>query len=292
MVSLNARVHQLVCVAAMAAACGYLATRLSMTPRSETLWVSARPVGRLGNQLFIAAAASGIAKRRGARVCVRFDEWADKEIFRSVIWLVRQCGRRVRFEHTGENGRFGRYLPEVVDSHPNESIMLDGNFQSFRYWNNSAPPFRLRASQWARAWIRQRGIRVGVHVRRGDYLTSAEHIGKTPPLSYYASALARVNATAESVLVCTDDPDWVEQQPLFRGAHVSRGFSPGQDMALLSECDDLVLSTGTFGWWAGYFKQNRGTVHFYFKSDHHVAQGRFVFSDHFPANWVADRAAV
>ena len=285
----NARVLQLVCVAAMVAACGYLATRLS-TPQPDDgtlLWVSARPLGRLGNQLFIAASASGIAKRRGATVCLRFDEWAEKAIFEAVVWPVRRCPDSwPQFEHTGEDGKYGKYLPEVVSAHPNRSIMLDGNLQSYRYWSGEALPFRLRASRWARAWIQQRGIRVGIHVRRGDYLTSEAHTGKMPPLSYYAKALARV-ANATVLLVCSDDPDWVEQQPVFRGAHVARGFSPGRDMALLSECDDLILSTGTFGWWAGYFKRTPGSVYYHFKPDSHAARGWFVYGDHFPAGWIA-----
>ena len=129
---------------------------------------------------------------------------------------------------------------------------------------------------------------MGVHVRRGDYLTDANHVGKTPPLDYYARALKLLGAGDPStLLVCSDDPDWVDQQPLFRGAHVSRGRSPGDDMALLAACPGgLVIGAGTFGWWAAFFSKAR-VVYYLRADDADVAGGRMVPADHFPEGWVA-----
>jgi galactoside 2-L-fucosyltransferase 1/2 len=291
--------RMLVCAAAMAAlGVAYywmaLAREKGGDSAAPPLWVSASPAGRLGNQLFTAAVVHGIAARRGALVCLDFAEWADKEIFRAVVWPVRQCPAGARLEDVNDGGMYARYVPEkVVDVCPNRSIKVGGCLQSFRYWSGVVePPFRLKASRWARQWIQERKIRIGIHARRGDYLTSLGHMGKTPPISYYAAALARLNATSGAVvLVCSDDPDWVETQLLFRGMHVSRGLTPGQDMALLAECDHVIVSAGTFGWWAAYLKHHRpaeggGKVFYYVNPDNDAATGVFVYGDHFPPAWV------
>ena len=249
-------------------------------------WVSAHPYGRLGNQLFIAASSHGIAKRRKSKLCINFEDWADKEILKTVIWPVRECPNGVNFETIGENQKYAAHVSDLEYLHLTKSVMLDGYLQSHLYWKNFTLPFRLKNTDWARAWIQQRNIKVGIHIRRGDYLTSPDHLGKTPPLWYYAEALSRINAAASSVLICSDEPDWVEDQHLFRGMHVSRGFSAGQDMAILSQCDDLIISTGTFGWWAGFFKIE-GRVFYYSKPDEDDANGRFVHSDYYPSNWIA-----
>ena len=252
----------------------------------QPAWVTANPYGRLGNQLFIAASSHGIAKQRGARWCVDFKHWANEEIFKTVIWAVPKCPEGIVFETLSENQKYAAYVPELITRLAGKNILLTGYLQSFMYWKNTSLPFRLKDAKWAREWINQRNIQVGIHVRRGDYLTSPDHIGKTPPLQFYANALAIINPSAASVLVCSDDPGWVEKQPLFHGMHVSRGFSAGQDMALLSECTDLIISAGTFGWWAGYFKE-KGRVFYYSKPDNDAANGRFVYKDHFPFNWIA-----
>ena len=249
-------------------------------------WVSVHPSGRLGNQLFIAASSHGIAKRRKSKLCIHFKDWVDKEIFKSVVWLVRECPDGVVFESLGENHKYAAHVSELESLYPTRSVMLNGYLQSHLYWRNYTIPFRLRHANWARVWIRQRKIKVGIHARRGDYLSSPDHMGKTPPPEYYATALALSNTSAENVLICSDSTDWVRRQPLFSGMHVSQGFSAGEDMALLSECEVLITSVGTFGWWAGYFKP-RGTVFYYLKPDEDFQTGRVVPGDYFPANWVA-----
>jgi len=258
---------------------------------SPPTWVSAHPYGRLGNQLFIAASSHGIAKRRKSKLCIRFEDWADEQIFKTVIWPVRECPNGIKFETIGENQKYAAHVSDLESSHLTKSVMLNGYLQSHLYWKNLTLPFRLKDTNWAQAWIQQRKIKVGIHIRRGDYLTSPDHIGKTPPLRYYADALSRINPAASSVLICSDDPDWAESQPLFRGMHVSRGFSAGQDMAILSQCDDLIISTGTFGWWAGFFK-TEGRVFYYSKPDEDDANGRFVHSDYYPSSWIALNANI
>ena len=255
---------------------------------SQPVWVGAELAGRLGNQLFIAAASHGIARRRGAEWCIQGGDWAEHVVFTDEP-PPAPCPS-TGAASLDEGGRYAAYVPELETAHPGRSVTLRGYLQSHRYFANATAPFRLRSMDRARAWVQQRGITVGVHVRRGDYLTDANHVGKTPPLDYYARALRLLGVVVDdpsTLLVCSDDPDWVDQQPLFRGAHVSRGRSPGDDMALLAACPGgLVIGAGTFGWWAAFFSKAR-VVYYLNADDADVAGGRMVPADHFPEGWVA-----
>jgi hypothetical protein len=103
----------------------------------------------------------------------------------------------------GEGQRFAAYVLELVKSvelsgylqsqkrRAGKSVELSDYLQSHRYLA-SPPLFQLKCMDWARAWVQQQGIMVGVHVRRQDYLTDANHVGRTQPLDFYAPALQRL----------------------------------------------------------------------------------------------------
>ncbi len=78
-------------------------------------------------------------------------------------------------------------------------------------------PFRLRHAEWARAWVAERGITAGVHVRRGDKVD--EPWNNVASAAYYAAAVARLRGIRGQggggglrFVVCTDDAPWVRQQ--------------------------------------------------------------------------------
>jgi hypothetical protein len=96
-------------------------------------------------------------------------------------------------------------------------------------------PFRLRHAEWARGWVAERGITVGVHVRRGDKVD--EPWNNVASAAYYAAAVARLKeirgGRAGGVgggellfVVCTDDPLWVREQ--VSGASLLRPAAPGR----------------------------------------------------------------
>ena len=97
---------------------------------------------------------------------------------------------------------------------------------------------------------------VGVHVRRGDFLTEAGPGALSA--QYYASILAdkRIRKNAK-VLVFSDSIDQVqiEFSNYDLGVDVEfvrppKGASPVESLALLSMFSTLVISNSTFSWWA------------------------------------------
>ena len=102
---------------------------------------------------------------------------------------------------------------------------------------------------------------IGVHVRRGDYLTSAKtnSLHNVLPLSYYRSAINRLakEQPYTKLFVFSDDPEWAEQhiEPLSEHTHIishNQGNSAFRDMQLLSLCDAVVMANSSFSWWAAW----------------------------------------
>lgn len=100
---------------------------------------------------------------------------------------------------------------------------------------------------------------VGVHVRRGDYVslarTNAIH-GVCPP-EYYVRALELVVArvTAPHFFAFSDDLAWVRENMRFPGpvAYVDHNQeAPHEDVRLLSACRHVVIANSSLSWWGAW----------------------------------------
>lgn len=106
---------------------------------------------------------------------------------------------------------------------------------------------------------------VGVHIRQGDFITSG-HLGySVASKEYIEQAIdyfkTRYNCT---FLIATNGKtDWISS--IFSSiSNIQYHFTNLKayvDMAVLSSCDHVITSTGTFSWWIGYF--SKGTVLYY-----------------------------
>ena len=67
------------------------------------------------------------------------------------------------------------------------------------------------------------------------------------------------------------------------------------DLALMSACDGVITSLGTFGWWAGHFSFQNGGEVIYFKNTFNVSQVRKIgevakVDNFFPPEWIGIEA--
>ncbi|VDO98706.1 unnamed protein product [Soboliphyme baturini] len=100
----------------------------------------------------------------------------------------------------------------------------------------------------------------GVHLRRGDLLSSdKQNFGHLPANEEFAAKVINASFIPRSAnmrkvfIVVGDDYEWNKKQ--FKPSadtYVLKPVSAAVDMCVLSKCDRLILSTGTFGWWAAY----------------------------------------
>jgi hypothetical protein len=159
------------------------------------------------------------------------------------------------------------------------SISLYGYFQSERYFIDIAD--RLRASfrplealgthaQAMADRIARSDLPVSVHIRRGDYVKSAEtaRVHGVLDAVYYRKALHVLQgalAAPITVFVFSDDPDEAEAMldfvPGNNLVHV-RGDPDRswEDMALMAQCRHHVIANSSFSWWGAWLNSSADKI--------------------------------
>jgi len=165
--------------------------------------------------------------------------------------------------------------PEKFESlNVKSSIRLIGYWQSAAYFQPVAETLRtdfdLNYENYRRdnpALPRlEPGVTLGVHVRRGDYVTLPRHLGanRALPISYYLNAIEHVMSVRDIrlIVVVSDDPEWCRKHftdP--RCVIVNAGNRSIEDFSLLQNCDHHVVSNSSFSWWAAWLpRSNERTV--------------------------------
>jgi hypothetical protein len=101
---------------------------------------------------------------------------------------------------------------------------------------------------------------VGVHVRRGDYISSPSVSRRysSCSLEYYTNAVELVKANVErpEFFVFSDDPPWACTQLKLAGPTVvisgQAGLRDHEELWLMSRCKHFIIANSTFGWWAAW----------------------------------------
>ena len=109
---------------------------------------------------------------------------------------------------------------------------------------------------------------IGIHIRQGDMKNGMlkKRGWILPPISYFNKAMDYFRSKYHSVvfILCSDDLKWVENtfvNNMTRDVVVSRGNPGPIDLAILSSCGHVIISRGTFSWWAGWL--TAGTTIYY-----------------------------
>lgn len=207
------------------------------------------------------------------------------------------------------------YSPRVkslVGVASNRSILLSGFFCSWKYVDPVAVRLR-RALRFRRkfvrfaarflsrnappGWAASSYVRVGVHVRRGDYLlprrirkgfTTATPAYLRRAVGYFVERFARIQ-----FVVASNDVPWCRKYVRSSTWDASRvnvtfseGHSAGEDLALLASCNHTVVTTGTYGWWAAWLAD--GITVYYANFPRHGSSlgNRSRVHEYYPPNWI------
>jgi hypothetical protein len=103
------------------------------------------------------------------------------------------------------------------------------------------------------------GNSVGLHVRRGDFVTlsDAAQVHGLCSIEYYRRAIDIVRSRFSDCqfLVFSDDPEWARAElPPDPSAVFVTGndLCPEQDLALMSACKHHIIANSSFSWWAAW----------------------------------------
>lgn len=240
---------------------------------------------RTGNHLFMLSAMLHLAQltnrtlimpRKGWKLDRVFDLQVER--FEGSVKELCPCRSLVTpkydYDRRFDDAHFVKELAET-----NDTLLLCGLSQTFRHAQiverelRRQLKFPNRVIQKAEKTLRLsktsgRHVNIAVHVRRGDFLkksyartglTVADRSYFKRSFKYFTSRHARLRFFVE-----TDDYPWsVSNLP--RGSSTAEivfsRASQEVDLAIVSMCHGIVLSTGTFGWWGAWLAK-KTTVYF------------------------------
>ena len=141
---------------------------------------------------------------------------------------------------------------------------------------------------------------IGVHFRRDHHAKKGGTRYRFPPDPYFQSAISLLESRHEKrrymyILVIASDVDVeyiMKNVPSIaerRDVVYSRlGMaSPSLDFAMLRQCQHVITTLGSFGWWAGYLSS--GEVVYYkdqFNMSHPLNEGKIDPADYWLPSWV------
>lgn len=243
--------------------------------------VAAVALGRMGNQMFIAAAAMTFARRTGREFIglvynhgSKFDYDYPQEQFQSVMRNVRyiEPSEVADFYHMKQGEYLSNGFPDVSEPdvvlydyyQDNTCIDRDIALQLFAPYDSILQEIRDTYGDLSDC--------VCVNVRRGDYLKVQRRGFRVLTADETRSMLAEHFPTARRVLFVSDDIPWCRAN--FGAATVPCGFPQGTevffadrpcrykpeiDLYLMTQCSaGCIISNSTFSWWGAYLNENSG----------------------------------
>ena len=99
---------------------------------------------------------------------------------------------------------------------------------------------------------------VAIHIRIGDLLYP-NHLEHMLPLEYYEKALE--NLTFDQIIICSDSPyhEYVQYFVKKYNAKIFVG-NERETISFLASHNNLILSQGTFSFWAGFFCNGENVI--------------------------------
>ena len=154
------------------------------------------------------------------------------------------------------------------------NLTLTGYLQSYKYFNNVPQILRKtfkikrgyndQASTFLKEKTPTEKTLIGIHVRRTDFMTHfAKYEGRVVADGNYtrkAMSAFRAQYIDAFFVVVSDDQDWCKENIKGNDVTFSPFKEPIVDMAILSLCDHVIITAGTFGWW-GAWLANGTTVY-------------------------------
>ena len=251
-----------------------------------------RIIGGLGNQMFQYATARAAADRLGVELLLdlrgmstyrvspyRLDRFAIRarpalpsEVRRWPKWA--RLGARLSPRVAAGLGMLSEtqltFNPKV--ERLGDNMLLDGYFQSERYFSAIAPALRrefvpreqLSAAAQALAISAEAPDSVMIHVRRGDYVHNhkARAVHGLCSMAYYESAMTAIKAKVPNprFFIFSDDLAWTRQNLHVTGDSIWVSGNPAEvDLYLMSKCHHHIIANSTFSWWGAWLGEKPGS---------------------------------
>lgn len=240
--------------------------------------------GNLGNRLFVFASIYGIAKMKNITYVIpKHDTLLDTfNLGNDSTLLVSRDFRKCKGTMYRKERICCGYDPKLLNLDLSKGYTLITYLQSWKYFEGaqrhlkSQLTFKIDTQLWVNHTLekilqnqnytqRDDVTFIGIHVRRGDMMTSVSGYGyqvATP--AYLHRAIDNFKHLSNVIyIVCSLEIRWVKGHlhNLTNVYYSDPKHGPQKDLALLAACDHVITTVGTFGWWGGWL--SGGNVTYY-----------------------------
>lgn len=231
-------------------------------------FLSIRIHGGLGNMLFQAASAAGMAYQSQRYLVLQYDDQSVVPHMSSTDVLSSIFGRfrlsraplpdlpgRIQYQEPRESYAQHRPPSSAILHHPSFHVSLSGYFQNEKYFRPIESWIRSQF-RWL-VTLHNPSERFFIHVRRGDYVHHPYYYYDMS--EYYRQCIAYLGKD-QPYLVVSNDIQWCRQQPYFLECpNLEFCSSSNDDDGILYSFGSILSCTlggiganSTFSWWASY----------------------------------------
>ena len=247
--------------------------------------------GRLGNQMFQYASLRGIAANNNLEFCIPPEDtpnYANYGLF--------ECFKLPNVKHTGLIGQAptgfaptpgsldepGFEFDEQLFNNCPDNVNIDGYRQTEKYFKHIEESIRedyqFNDEIYApcKEYMDQFNGEIALlHIRRGDNIGRPDWY-PIPIVEHYEYLLDKYFEN-KPILICSDDLDWVKEQPLFKDDrfHLSetRVYYPDQvlngkgemetslvpyyDLCMMTLCNGGIIANSSLSWWGAWLQKDR-----------------------------------
>jgi len=254
-------------------------------------------MGGFGNQLFQIFTTLAYAIEYNKKIVFPFSEYLYIGNKRKTYWktlLNNILGFTTYYKNNGyENlDKFITYKEpgfkyDKITGFDSDNIILDGYFQSYKYFNNHSDTFFkiINLEQQKRDLLKKEPFKttddedsikyhnISMHFRIGDY-KNLQDFHPIMPYEYYNAALSNIMKNKinnnHSVFFMVyyfceaDDINSVkkiinrlqDEYPKIEFIKIDNNYEDWEQVLLMSCCNDNIIANSTFSWWGAYFNEN------------------------------------
>jgi len=243
--------------------------------------------GKLGNQMFQYACLYGIAKKNGYSYGIPLKkniEWKKPGWYESKLYLSDIFN--ISAEDSSEKEPTYRcyYDSLVFDdrilSIPDETD-IGGYFQSEKYFKHCSEELRNEFSfknkqqhESLQNEFSSLGIKVGIHVRRGDFTKLTNVYNQCSIEEYYRTSVKMLKNKLDisNIVLFSDDIKWCRDNmgDVFEGVRVIYDEEPKSEIEYYSNqektlikmslCDHFITANSSYSWWGSWLIKNENKL--------------------------------
>jgi len=247
--------------------------------------------GRLGNQMFQYASLRGIAANNNLEFCIPPEDTPTQ-----ANYGLFECFKLSNVKHTGLIGPLptgfaptpgsldepGFEFDEELFNNCPDNVNIDGYRQTEKYFKHIEDSiredyeFKDDIYETCKEYMDQFNGEIALlHLRRGDNVGRPDWY-PIPTIEHYEYLLDKYFPDTP-ILICSDDLDWVKEQPLFKDErfHLSetRIYYPEQvlngagkmetslvpyyDLCMMTLCNGGIIGNSSMSWWGAWLQKNR-----------------------------------